>query len=321
MDAAKLVEAYGVIPVIAITEVRHAVPLATALIEGGLPLIEVTLRTNAALDSIIAIKKKFPEMLVGAGTVLRREQVDEALKAGADFIVSPGHNPAVSSYCKQKQIPIFPGCTTTSEIEGGIETGLSIFKFFPAEQQGGIKAIELLSGPYPNIKFIPTGGITYANLATYLSCDAVAACGGSFMAPKSDIEAENWDKISKNCKKAMDISLGFELAHIGINHANEDEALKTADSFCDLFRLPVKVGSSSIFAGTAVECMKSKYYGERGHIGFLTNSTLRAKAFFVQNGVKIREDTIRLDQNGKIISFYFEEEIMGFAVHVVRRSK
>jgi 2-dehydro-3-deoxyphosphogluconate aldolase/(4S)-4-hydroxy-2-oxoglutarate aldolase len=217
-------------------------------------------------------------------------------------------------------MPIIPGCVTASDLEAGIEAGLSVFKFFPAEQMGGLEAIKLLSGPFGNIKFIPTGGINFGNLAAYLECDQVMACGGSYMAKADLIRAGKWDAIAANCKQAVNIALGFELAHVGLNHSNAEEALKTARWFAEVFNLPLRDGNSSAFAGKAVECMKTQYLGAKGHIGLVTNSVERAMAHLVGKGIALRAASIKTDPKGKLVSVYLEAEICGFAVHIVRKS-
>ena len=171
----------GIIPVIKIDNVSAALPLTEALIDGGLPCAEITFRTDAAEESIKAISETFPDMLVGAGTVLTTEQADRAIKAGAKFIVSPGFNSKIVKHCQAKNVPIFPGCITPTEIEMAIEHGLDTVKFFPAAQFGGLATIKALSAPYTKMNFIPTGGIETSNLAEYLKFDKIVACGGSFM--------------------------------------------------------------------------------------------------------------------------------------------
>ena len=172
---------FGLIPVVKIDRAEDAVPLAKALCDGGLPVAEVTFRTAAAADAIAAMTKAFPEMLVGAGTVLTTAQVDAAVAAGAKFIVSPGLNPKVVSYCVEREIPVTPGVSSPSEIEQALELGLEVVKFFPAEASGGLAKIKAMAAPYGGIRFMPTGGINADNLNSYLAYDRVLACGGSWM--------------------------------------------------------------------------------------------------------------------------------------------
>ena len=199
----KQIECMGILPVIKLNDAKDAVPLAKALCEGGLPCAEVTFRTDAARESIAAMTKAYPEMLVGAGTVLNTEQVDAAIEAGAKFIVSPGLNPDTVEYCVKKGIPILPGCSSPSDIEQAIKYGLNVVKFFPAEAAGGLKAIKAMAAPYGQMRFMPTGGINTKNLADYLSCDKILCCGGSWMVKGDMIKAGEFDKITAMTKEAV----------------------------------------------------------------------------------------------------------------------
>lgn len=314
-----IIEGIGILPVINITDVALAKPLAEVLIEEGIPTIEVTLRSECSLEAITEIKKNFPDMIVGAGTVLDCEAVNKALAVGADYIVTPGFDEEIVNYCIKKDVEIFPGCSTASEIQIAVKMGLKVLKFFPAELSGGVDAIKLLSGPFKGVKFVPTGGINYSNLDKYLSCGVVAACGGSYMATAEQLKNRDFDGIRAACKKAMDISLGFELAHVGINHDNEEEANATATALGKAFRMPVKIGNSSTFAGDAAECMKTNFYGTKGHIGFKTRSSLRALAWFKNQGYEIIEESIKYKPNGNVLAAYLKDEIGGFAVHIVEK--
>lgn len=193
----------GVVPVVVLQDVKDAKPLAEALCEGGLPCAEVTFRTAAAEESIRVMSESFPEMLVGAGTVLTREQVDRAVAAGAKFIVSPGFDPEIVDYCLEKDIPVFPGCITPSEVAQAVKRGLRVVKFFPAEQFGGVATIKALSAPYVGLKFMPTGGVSAANLDKYLSCPAIVACGGSWMVKGDMIAAGKFDEIKRLTAEAV----------------------------------------------------------------------------------------------------------------------
>ena len=195
-----------VVPVVVLEDAKDAAPLAKALCEGGLPCAEVTFRTAAAKDSIKAMSEAYPEMLVGAGTVLTKEQVDSAVEAGAKFIVSPGFDPEIVEYCLEKEIPVFPGCITPSEVAQAVKRGLRVVKFFPAEQFGGVATIKALSAPYVGLKFMPTGGVSAKNLKEYLACKPIVACGGSWMVKKDLIEAGEFDKIRELTKEAVSLA-------------------------------------------------------------------------------------------------------------------
>ena len=310
----------GIVPVVKIDRAEDAVPLAKALCAGGLPCAEVTFRTGAAAAAIKAMTENFPDMCVGAGTVLNAAQVDAAVAAGAQFIVSPGLNPRTVKYCQEKEIPITPGTSSPSDIEQAIELGLDVVKFFPAEQSGGLAKIKAMAAPYVNMKFMPTGGINAKNLTTYLDFNKIIACGGSWMVPGDLINAGEWDKIEQLTREAVQTMLGFELAHIGINAENEEEAVKAANRFAFIFGMPAKVGNSSIFAGTAVEVMKTPYLGKNGHIAIRTNYIDRA-VNYLENvlGVAFDEESAKRDAKGALKAIYLKEEIGGFAVHLVQK--
>ncbi len=204
-DTLKKIGAMGIVPVVVLNKVSDAEPLGTALVAGGLACAEVTFRTDAAEESIRAIAKKFPDMLVGAGTVLTVEQVDRAIGAGAKFIVSPGFNPKVVEYCIKKDFPVCPGIMTPTELEMALGFGLDVVKFFPAENAGGLKMIKAMSAPYTMMKFMPTGGINATNVREYLACDKILACGGSWMVKGDLINAGDFAQIEKLTREAADI--------------------------------------------------------------------------------------------------------------------
>ena len=204
-DTLKQIGSTGIVPVVVLNKVSYAEPLAEALIKGGLPCAEVTFRTDAAEERILAIAKKFPDMFVGAGTVLTTEQVDRAIGAGAKFIVSPGLNPKVVEYCIKKGYPITPGIMTPTELEVALGFGLDVVKFFPAENAGGLKMIKAMSAPYTMMKFMPTGGINATNVRDYLACDKILACGGSWMVKGDLINAGNFAEIERLTKEAAGI--------------------------------------------------------------------------------------------------------------------
>ena len=195
----------GIVPVVVLDDAKDALPLARALVKGGLPCAEVTFRTDAAEESIRLISEGCPEILVGAGTVLSTGQAERAVAAGAKFIVSPGTNPKVVQYCVENGIPVTPGVQTPTEIEQALAFGLKVLKFFPAEPAGGVKMIKALAAPYTMVKFIPTGGINENNVRDYLKYDRIHACGGSWMVRGDLIRAGEFDRITGLVKEAADI--------------------------------------------------------------------------------------------------------------------
>lgn len=309
----------GIVPVVALDDVENAEPLAEALCKGGLSCAEVTFRTDAAEKSLRVIAQKFPEMLIGAGTVLTTQQVDKAVNAGARFIVSPGLNPRVVSYCVDRKIPVLPGISNPSDVEAAIELGLDTVKFFPAEAAGGIKMIKAMSAPYAKMKFMPTGGITAENLTEYLDFNKIIACGGSWMVKKELVSAGKFEEIEALTREAVTKMLGFEVKHVGINALDEVSAESVANSFEAIFGMKKKTGSSSVFAGSGIEVMKSPYLGKNGHIAIGTNYMERAVYYLEKQAVVFDYDTAKRDEKGNLKAIYLKGEIGGFAIHLVQK--
>ncbi|MBQ2899192.1 MAG: bifunctional 4-hydroxy-2-oxoglutarate aldolase/2-dehydro-3-deoxy-phosphogluconate aldolase [Oscillospiraceae bacterium] len=205
-DMNQRISEIGVVPVIKLNNPeRDAANLAKALCEGGVPVAEVTFRAAGADTAIRLMREACPDMLVGAGTVLTTEQVDKALAAGAQFVVTPGFDPELVAYCQEKDLPIYPGCTTPTDYHAALKFGLKVLKFFPAEQSGGLAKIKAMSAPFPMFKVMPTGGISLKNLKEYLSCPVICACGGSYMVTADLIDNQKWDEIVELCKKSVEI--------------------------------------------------------------------------------------------------------------------
>ena len=320
-DILRKVELFGLVPVVKIDKASDAIPLADALIRGGLPVAEVTFRTAAAKDAIAAITAERPEMLIGAGTVLTIAQVDEAVAAGASFIVSPGLNPKVVSYCIERGIPMVPGVSSPSEIEQALELGLSVVKFFPAEASGGLAKIKAMAAPYGNVRFMPTGGINADNLNAYLAYEKVIACGGSWMVPGNLINEGAFDKIAELTREAVTRMLGFAIKHVGINSETEEEAKRTADLFSNIFGFPQMELPISYFCGQDIEVMKSIGRGRMGHIAIMTWSVERAIAYLERNGVEMDYTTLRTDAKGKPEFIYLKQDFGGFDIHLAVRRK
>ena len=319
-DLLKRLSKIGIVPVVTIHNADFAENLAQALYKGGLPCAEITFRTETAADAIKRISAQYPNMCVGAGTVLTLNQVDAAVEAGAKFIVSPGLNPKIVRYCQENDVLIIPGTSCPSDLEMALELGLDTVKFFPAEQSGGIAKIKAMSAPYGNLKFLPTGGINAENLNSYLSNSKVIACGGSWMVPTSSVDAERWEDITRLTKEAVLTMLGLELRHIGINAESEDQAVKIAERFALLFGSEVKCGNSSVFAGKEIEVMKKPYLGMNGHIAVATNSVERTMRYFEEHlGFTFDEDAAKYDDKKNIKAIYLNEEVGGFAIHLIQK--
>jgi 2-dehydro-3-deoxyphosphogluconate aldolase/(4S)-4-hydroxy-2-oxoglutarate aldolase len=309
----------GIVPVIKLDDPADAVSLGHALCDGGIPCAEITFRTDAAEESIRRIAAELPDMLVGAGTVLTVDQAKRAVDAGAKFIVSPGLNPKTVAFCLEQEIPIFPGCANPSDLELAIELGLHTVKIFPAEQVGGIRMIKALSGPFPQLRFMPTGGVNAQNLGEYLAFPKVIACGGSWMVPADALAAKDFSKITTLASEAMRNMLGFELAHIGINADTAENAASVAGTICHAFGFPYLDGETAIFTGTAAEVIKHPYRGTHGHIAIRVNSCDRAVAYLSRKGIAFDFDSATYTDDGRMKLIYFRDEIGGFAFHLTQK--
>jgi 2-dehydro-3-deoxyphosphogluconate aldolase / (4S)-4-hydroxy-2-oxoglutarate aldolase len=309
---------YGIVPVSKIEDAEDAVPLAKALAKGGLPLFEVTFRSDAAAESIRRIATELPDLMIGAGTVTDVEKATLAKNAGARFVVTPGFNKKVVEYCLAEDMPVLPGCSNPTDIEMAMDYGFDTVKFFPAEAAGGIATIKAISAPYGNISFVPTGGINIDNMIEYLDFPKTLAIGGSWLTPPALVKERNFEGITAIAKNTVSKMLGFEVVHIGINSDNEDQANKTANTFASLFNFEHIPGSSSIFCGKGIEVVKQKWLGEMGHIAIKTNNIARAIAYFERLGVALNYESVKLKES-KMIAIYLKEDIGGFAVHLLQK--
>ncbi len=318
MDMLKQLSLAGLVPVIKVKHAEDAVPLCAALKKGGLPVAEITFRTDAAEEAIRLVHEAMPDILLGAGTVLTCEQADRAWAAGAGYIVSPGLNPEVVKHCLEKGYPVLPGTGNPSDIEAALSLGLKTVKFFPAEALGGLKLIKAMAAPYGDIKFVPTGGINEKNLGEYLAFPKIAACGGSWMVPDDAVENKDWGRIEALAREAVRIMLGFSIVHIGINNENEEVTYKEAEKLCALLGLPIaKDSKKSLFVGSQIEMMKTNFRGTHGHIGIGTKDVDRAKWHLEQRGFVFDEDTATFTPDGRMKFIYLRDEIAGFGIHLV----
>jgi 2-dehydro-3-deoxyphosphogluconate aldolase/(4S)-4-hydroxy-2-oxoglutarate aldolase len=313
MDMLPVLERYGLIPAVKVSDAADAVPICEALVRGGLPVAEFTFRTPAAEDAIKRTADALPELALGAGTVLTVDQAERAVKAGAKYIVAPGFNPKVVGWCVDNGITVLPGVASGSEIEAAMGLGIKAVKFFPAEQLGGLAAIKALSGPYFEMKFVPTGGVSEKNLADYLAFPKVMACGGSWFTKEEHVAAKAWDKVEAAARTAVGITLGFEVTHVGVNASGGEDGLAIARRFSALFGWPLKDGNASAFSGSGVEVMKGGGRGANGHISVGVNNLARAKAYLEAKGV------VFVPPIPGSKAAYIEEEIGGFAVHLLQK--
>jgi len=316
-EVLKQIGELGLVPVVKIERADDALPLGKALIEGGLPVAEITFRTAAAEEAIATLTRELPDLLVGAGTVLTVDQIKKAVGAGARFIVSPGFNPKVVDYCIEKNIPVTPGLNNPTVLEVALEKGLEVVKYFPAESSGGLKFLKDMAAPYSGIRFIPTGGINADNLNLYLAYNRVHACGGSWMVKADLISSGRFDEITRLVREAVSGMLGFEFAHLGINEESEERAIDAANDLSELFNFPVKIGTSSVFAGTGFEVTKKPFLGKKGHIAIATNNIDRAIAYLKRKGISIVPETAK-EKGGKLRAVYVNKEVSGFAIHLLQ---
>ncbi len=319
LSIAEQIRLNGIVPVIKFDHADSAVPLAETLIKSGLPIAEVTFRTDAAEESIRRITAACPEMLVGAGTVLTLEQVDRALSAEAQFIVAPGFNRKVVEYCVKKNVPVFPGCSTPSDIEQALELGLTHLKFFPAEQSGGLAMIQALAGPYPSVAFMATGGINEKNIAAYLAHPKVFACGGSWMVKSSLINEGRYDEIGRLVKDALKLSMGFALRSVGIPQLSSD-FIDEAKQFAQLLMLPFAENAVSVCAGREFIFLKDTAEGTKGIIEVGVHSVDRFCAWAERNGFHFKHDSFQYDGKGRKLSGSLEKLISGFEIRFVNHS-
>ena len=319
-EVLKTISKIGIVPVIALDDAKKAVPLAKALVAGGLPAAEITFRTAAAEEAIRAIKAEVPEMLVGAGTVTSKERLDRALAAGSEFIVTPGFNPDTVKYGIDKGALMLPGTATGGEMEQAMALGLEAVKFFPAEDNGGIKKLKAMAGPYRELMWMPTGGVNTKNMMDYLSFPQIIACGGTWMVKKDLIEGECWDEITAICRDAVKVMLGIELAHVGVNTESREEAERLAKLVSGMMGLSTRDTGKSWFAcDNGIEFMSHKGPGTMGHIGFKTNSVERAMYHLGLQGIEFDESSITYTEKGAPRFVYFKGEFGGFAIHLVNR--
>ena len=308
----------AIVPVVVLDDAKDAVATAMALLAGGVDVMEITFRTAAAADSIKAVAENCPDMLVGAGTVITLEQCKKAVKCGAKFIVSPGFDEEVVRWCVENGVAVTPGCVTPSEIMAAMKLGLKVVKFFPAGVYGGLSAMKALSGPFGGIKFIPTGGVNGQNIGEFIAAPFIHAVGGSWVCPKADVAAGNFEKITALCKQARAAALGFEVAHIGVNCKDAAAASAVCEKLNEAFGLPVKEGNSSIFASNGVEVMKTMFKGKNGHIAIRTNSVALAVAELEKNGFVCDMATSKY-KGDRMTVVYLKDEIGGFAIHLLQK--
>ncbi|MFI3260970.1 MAG: bifunctional 4-hydroxy-2-oxoglutarate aldolase/2-dehydro-3-deoxy-phosphogluconate aldolase [bacterium] len=306
-----------IVPVVSIEKIDDALHITKALLDGGISCIEVTLRTDDAIDAIKMIKNHYPAMTVGAGTIINIEQIDLAIDAGADFLVSPGLNVNVVKYAQEKNIIIYPGCTNSSDIELAISLGVTDLKFFPAESSGGINMIKSLCAPYDMIRFMPTGGITNDNINEYLKFDKVIACGGSFLINEEILRNRDYKQITINCKNTLKNILDLDVKHVGINVNNNEDCFSIANNLENLLCTEKIETGNSYFIGD-IEILKDCPY-KKGYISLETNNLYRAISYYESMNVHFNYSTATYSDSNKLSSIFFEDEVAGYAYKLIQK--
>ncbi|MCR5263568.1 MAG: bifunctional 4-hydroxy-2-oxoglutarate aldolase/2-dehydro-3-deoxy-phosphogluconate aldolase [Clostridiales bacterium] len=310
---------YGIMPIVSVDRPDDALPLARAFVSAGLPVMEVTFRTEYAEEAIRRISGDIPNMLIGAGTVLTPEQADRAKAAGAKFIVTPNIDPAVVSRCLEIGLPVLPGCMTPTDVALAVSLGLEAVKIFPVEAAGGVALLKSLSGPYKGMRYLPTGGIDAGNMLDYLALPCVLAVGGSFMADKKLIAAGDFAAVEAQARAALMKMYGFSLMHLGVNCPDEKTARKCAALMTAMFGFEPVEGPGAVFTGGYFEFMKYMYLGEKGHVAIGTNFLDRAMFRFESMGFEFNKDELKYSDKGALRAAYLKDDLFGFAFHLLQK--
>ncbi len=320
-EVLKTIASYGIVPLVTLDDPEDAVPLAHALVEGGIPIAEVTFRTAAGGECIKRMAKEVPEIIVGAGTVHTIDQAKETLDNGGKFVITPGFNAKVVEWCVNNNMPICPGTVVPSDIEEAMNFGLDTVKFFPAGVYGGINTLKALSAPFASMKFVPTGGVNLDNLQDFLDLPCVAAVGGSFVPPSKQVKAKDWQGVTETCKTIMKKVYDFRPGHVGINAGTDENAKNVASAFAAMFGVEEKATDLAYFAGDLVEVMKVPFLGTHGHVCVDTRDLPRAMAYLERKGVVFDKDNFVYGANGKLIAAYLKDEVGGFAIHLRQKAR
>jgi len=308
----------GVIPVVEINEIEKAVPVAKAILAGGLDVMEVTCRNEAAFAAIKAITESVPEMMVGAGRILTADEAKSAAENGAAFVSMPGYDEKVVDWCTDHDTTVIPGCVTPSEVMNGVKKGVSLFKFFALEVYGGIDAMKMLSQMFETVSFIPVLDCCGDSIGRYISAPFVSAIAGCWN-PVMDAAAQGrYDEITEFCSKVRDEALGYEFFHMGVNAPDRDGSLALGETFEDVFGFSLTPTRISHFSSDKIEIMSGNGRGEHGHIGVATNNINMAMADLIKKGYTINMSSAAI-LNGRIKLVYINEPMGGFAIHLTQR--
>lgn len=313
-DAVKKLDLAGITPLIKIDNIKDALPLMGALTAANVNAAEIFFRTPAAKDILKLITSKCKNMFVGAGTVISVEQLNDAVGAGAKYIVTPAFNPKIVDRCIELGVPIFPGCSTPSDIEQAYERGLRVVKFFPAELLGGVEMIKALSGPYPFMKFIPMGGVDAENLNSYLSCGKVLYCGVGYIVDEELLKRKKFQEITRIARESINGMLDMKLDHIAINsdYKRGSELLKILSNLSGEVYKP----DESMICG--IEVVRENHDGNVGHIAFGSSNLERCAYYLQMRGFNVDESTVVRD-NGRMAKLRLLGDFGGFTIQLIRR--
>ena len=313
-DIIKKLDLCGIVPLVIIQNAKNALPLAGALIAADMRTVEITFRTNVASEVIRTISSKCPDVIVGAGTVINIKQAQEAVSAGAKYIVTPSFNPAVVDRCIELGIPVFPGCSNATDIEQAYSRGLRVVKFFPSELLGGINMLKTLSGPYPFIKFIPTGGINLSNLANYLAFNKVLCCAGTFIANEDNLENARFNTITLNARNAVDEVIKLRLDHVALNSDDKgaSEILKGFSRFSGQNYNPAV---NTVFG---MEAVRNTNRNAIGHVVYSSPNLERCIYYLKNRGFCVDETSIVKDNN-RISEAFLLGKFGGFEIKLIRK--
>ena len=313
-DIIRKLELAGITPLLKIDDPKDALPLMGALTAADINAVEITFRTSAAKEVLRLISSKCTNMLVGAGTVISVDQVNEAARAGAKYIVTPSFNPKVVDRCIEIGIPVFPGCSNPTDIEQAYEKGLRVVKFFPAELLGGVEMLKALSGPYPFMKFIPTGGINADNLDSYLSFNKVLCCGGTYIVDENLLKQKKYQEITRIARESVNRMLDIKLDHVAINTdvPTGTALLKTFSKLSGENYNPAQNNYSGI------EVVRENHNGNLGHIAFSSPNLERCIHYLAFRGFTVDSSTI-VKENGKIMKLHLAGDNAGFTIQLIKK--
>lgn len=306
----------GVIPVVKIDDENKAIELVKSFKKKGLTVLEITFRTVQAKEAIRRISEYDKDFLIGAGTILTLEQLNDAIEAGAKFLVTPGFNKKIVLEAQKRGVPIIPGVSTATEIESALENNIHFVKFFPAEAMGGLKTIKALSGPYPNVRFIPTGGINLDNMTEYTNDNRVIAVGASWMTESKDLNESNFDVIEQKIEVTMNKLLDLSFDHVGILSANYEKDVLELNA---LTKQSISKHSKSSFVGQ-IEIIKEKNPEVSNvHLAYKTSNIKRAIHYFENLGYIFNQNTKVFDTSNNLKAIYFEEKYVDVSIHLIQR--